>query len=308
MDKKKIYLIIGGAVLAIALVIALVVGLGGNKAETPNGETTTPIVNESVGDNGGETTTPEGGETTTPDGTETTNPGGETTKPDENETEPEVTIPEIDVENVEEVKNLLNSDNATVNDDGVKSTFVEYEDYTLSVLMFPNNEIATHKKYKDGSVESFNYNNSGKVIVVSLVDKDGNLLSIKKDDVNEKYLLRVNGNSGNYEEYDNNGNIVAKATFKIVDNHYYILTKEIVGNYTVEVTYHESNPTVMAELVYNGNNYYHCKWNSSGNKNDNLTYYEYRSADGTYSKQSGTIDLFMLPSPPTNLTYDLIAF
>ena len=301
MDKKKIYLIIGGVVLVIALVIALVVGLGGNKTETPNGDTTTPTVNESVGDNGGETTTPEGGATTTPD-------GNETTKPDENETEPEVTIPEIDVENVEEVKNLLSSDNVTVNDDGVKSTFVEYEDYTLSVLMFPNNEIATHKTYKDGSVESFNYNNSGKVIVVSRVDKDGNLLSIKKDDVNEKYLLRVNGDSGNYEEYDNNGNIVAKATFKIVDNHYYILTKEIVGNYTVEVTYHESNPTVMAELVYNGNNYYHCKWASSGNKNENLTYYEYRGADGTYSKQSGTIDLFMLPSPPTNLTYDLIAF
>ena len=96
MDKKKLYLIIGGVVLVIALVIALVVGLGGNKTETPNGDTTPPTVNESVGDNGGETTTPEGGETTTPD-------GNETTKPDENETEPEVTIPEIDVENVDEV-------------------------------------------------------------------------------------------------------------------------------------------------------------------------------------------------------------
>ena len=301
MDKKKLYLIIGGVVLAIALVIALVVGLGGNKTETPNGETTTPTVNESVGDNGGETTTP--------DGNETTNPGGETTTPNDGETtEPEVTIPEVNVENVEEVKNLLNSDNATVNDDGVKSTFVEYEDYTLSVLMFPDNEIVTHKTYKDGSVESFNYNNGGKIIVISLVDKDGNLLSIKKDDVNEKYLLRVNGDSGNYEEYDNNGNIVAKATFKIVDNHYYILTKDIVGDYTVEVTYHESNPTVMAELVHNGNNYYHCKWTSNGNKDSDLTYYEYRGADGTYSKQSGSIDLFMLPSPPKDLTYDLIAF
>ena len=301
MDKNKLYLIIGGVVLAIALVIALVVGRGGNKNEAPNGEATPPTVNESVGDNGGETTTPEGDATTTPD-------GGETTTPDGGETEPEDTIPEIDVENVEEVKNLLNSDNVTVNDDGVKSTFVEYEDYTLSVLMFPDNEIVTHKTYKDGSVESFNYNNSGKVIVVSLVDKDGNLLSIKKDDVNEKYLLRVNGDSGNYEEYDDNGNIVAKATFKIVDNHYYILTKEIVGGYKVTASYHDSAPTIMSEMVYDGPSYYHCKWNSSGNKNENLTYYEYRSADGTYSKQSGSIDLFMLPSPPTNLTYDLIGF
>ena len=61
----------------------------------------------------------------------------------------------------------------------------------------------------------------------------------------------------------------------------------------------------MSEIVYDGANYYHCKWNASGNSDSNLTYYEYRGADGSYSQQSGSINLFMLPSPPTDLTFDL---
>ena len=202
MDKKKIYLIIGGAVLAIALVIALVVGLGGNKTETPNGETTTPIVNESVGDNGGETTTPEGGETTTPDGTETTNPGGETTTPNGDES----TTPDGE-------ETTKPNDETTKPDDKVyEKGDVTDEGY----VYYPEFDIEDPKELDDFIKE---YSPREDITIVKFVDGEWEGLVSREDDVvqvvkqnDEEKNVTLYFDSGEtivtQEKYDDDGNVV----------------------------------------------------------------------------------------------------
>ncbi len=194
MDKKKIYLIIGGVVLVIALVIALVVGFGGNKTETPNGETTTPTVNESIGDDGGETTgdeitTPDNENTTVPDGGETTNPdGGETTAPDDGET----TGPD-------ENKTYEKGD---ITDEG----YVYYPDFDIDDPKELDEFIKEYSPREDMQLVRF-VDGEWK----GLVSREDDVVQVVKKNDKEQ-LIALYFDSGEtivtHEKYDDNGNIV----------------------------------------------------------------------------------------------------
>ena len=314
MDKKKLYLIIGGIILTVVIVVALIVGFDGNAQPSTNVDTPTisdtleSTTGETVGDVIDNTETTEPSDETTGDNDVTDDGSGnedsetddkeddekpeETTKPDDSG---EFVIPEIP--KYEDVKDIIDGDNEDilVDEAGDKSVVIEENGETTTIIKIESADIIiVSTTTEDGTRESITYDENGGVISQDVV-KDEELVYFRSA-TNYGYYT-VDNERGIYKEFDKNGNQVAEATFKVVNGKRYVLSGTGYDGTKITVKYHSQDSTVISELIHDGANYFHCKWSSAGNSNDNLTYYEYHGSNGS-SVQSGSINLFMLPSPP----------
>lgn len=313
MDKKKLYLIIGGVVLAVVIAVVLIISFGGNSepstVDTPTiSDTVEGTTGETVGDVVDNTETTEPSDETTGDNDVTDDGSGnedsktddkedaekpeETTKSDDSD---EFVIPEIP--KYEDVKDIIDGDgeNIFIDEGGDKSVVIEGDGETTTIIKIESeNDIIVSTTTEDGTCKRVIYDENGDVISQSVI-KDEEVVYFRSA-TNYGYYT-VDNERCIYKEFDKNGNQVAEATFKVVNGKRYVLSGTAYNGTKITVKYHSQDSTVISELILDGANYFHCKWSSAGNSDDNLTYYEYHGSNGS-SVQSGSINLFMLPSPP----------
>lgn len=164
MDKKKLYLIIGGIILAIILIVALVIGLGGNKPGTPNGDITTPTVNESVGDNG------RGDETTTPE--DTTGPNEDNTYEKGDVTdEGYLYYPDFDIEDPKELDDFIKEYSPHEDIHIVKFVDGEWK----GLISREEDVVQVVKRNDEEQIVTLYFDNGSTIVTQEKYDEDGNI-------------------------------------------------------------------------------------------------------------------------------------
>ena len=281
MNKKKLYLIIGGVVLAIVVVATLVFGLGGNKTETPDGGITNPTVNDVVENKTDNNTTDV--ETKPGEVEDETHGNAESVVPDDVVVIPDdvkdgdvlndgsIYFDELNIENKDDAKDLL--DKYKPNGETLYFTTSEYtgsiksdhdgvivrkktENTTEVVMMFDNGMVNTDtKKYEDGQLV---------------------------------YMLSSGTEVDFYEEfyYDGNittGNIRDKETDKIIETSVYETVTDGNGSYRLmimcersgykqEFTYADKANKILASMTVTESNgvVYTYTMDGAGNTSDNI--------------------------------------
>ena len=283
MNKKKLYLIVGGAVLAIALLV-VVVGYGGNQVAAPDADVANPGVDDAVDD-----TLSSGDETGSDDGVadETIADGSADEELDENGSiivkipddvkdgdvlnDGSIYFDELNIKNKDDAKDLL--DKYKPNGETLYFTTTEYtgsigsehdgvivikktENTTEVVMMFDNGMVNTDtKKYEDGQLV---------------------------------YMLSSGTEVDFYEEfyYDGNittGNIRDKETDKIIETSIYETVTDGNGSYRLmimcersgykqEFTYADKANKILASMTVTESNgvTYTYVMDGNGNGVDNV--------------------------------------
>ena len=329
MDKKKLYFIIGGVVLAVVIVVALIIGLGGNKTENPADvanptinevvdetvdstiDGTEPTISETEGTVPGDTTgnqdetIDDSTDETIPGNTDETIPGGENDFPVDPDGYYYIDTfkPEVDMEDINDILNVLDDDKIREQNDIVINT--EYNDQPATIIhdTVSNVVIVDYSKTEDSVTREYYDSNTGELIDSCTTYDDGT--EVRKTAVSFGYYER-DETKCIYREYDKNNKLISEVTYKVVNGKAYILSGYAKDGTKITVKYHGENSTVMSEMIWEGESYFHCKWSSGGNSDGYLTYYNY-SGSGKSSTQSGSVNLYMLPSPPNpaNLFYYL---
>lgn len=213
--------------------------------------------------------------------------------------------PYVDITDFEDICAILESEYAVMEEDGETVARVNYNGYAAMIIHLEAHRVADgigqimiSYTTDEDVLETFIYSEDGVLLSECSTYPDGNFIATNLGETGYYYRDNVNGI---YKEYDLEGNMVAEAVFKTIDDKPYVLTgTSPFAHFTV--TYAAEDSTLMTELVVDGPSRGHYKWNGLGTDNEDLIFYEYHSADGqTNSVQSGSINLFMLPSPPNLL-------
>lgn len=309
MNKKNLYLIIGGAVLAIAIVVALIFGLGGNKTETPNGDVTNPTVNNVVenttGEDIGETKPGETDEVQ--DETESVEPGDTVVIPDDAKDgdvleDGTTYFNAVEVADEGDVTELLDKYAHELNKNLVLFTTPEY---TGRVERLDNEYIIKKESDKFESVV-FIYGENTSTNLTEF-DENGNVKYEYTHATDEEVYTKkyYSENHVRVEQFKNDGSdeIYGLAEFErgiINGNEYSVLVRaEYMNNvHTFEYSDKINGTLSSMTVVEGGDCTYTFIMDGSGNNSDNVVSLTMTKNGKTTKYDSENIPWYSVTSPP----------
>lgn len=176
MIKKKLYYVIIETSLAIVLIAALVSCLGGNKTETPNSNTTSHNISESVGNKDLTTTDSK----TTINVGDTAKPDYETTKPSEDTTykkgdltaEGYVYYPDFDIEDPKKLDDFIKEYSPHEKIHIVRFVDGEWE----GLVSRENDVVQVVKKNDEEQMVTLYFDNGETIVTLEKYDDNGNVV------------------------------------------------------------------------------------------------------------------------------------
>jgi hypothetical protein len=274
MNKKNLYLIIGGAVLVVAIVVALIFGLGGNKTETPNGDVTNPTINDVVENTTGEDvgeTKPGETDDETQEETEFVEPDDAVVIPDDAKDgdvleDGSVYFDDVVVDGADDIKNILDNYGGDKND--VMFTTPEY-----TGIVQRTDDSYMISKTSDKFTEDVIYMDIG-IVNTNRCEYDNGVLVFQHTDSTEAdYYVDIHykDNTQKHEIIDDNGSIREVKEYETGSN-YNVLTyvKYNGGEQWFEYTDKENKVLSFMKVVEDGGMSYTFTFDGGGNTEANV--------------------------------------